>query len=151
VATQWPSVVAALVSTFQGAAGPSDAVYDGPPVGSDLPVRWVTVGWVQENEQAASGQVRQVQSPDGFQWDEAGTVLCEIVAQTGDVDLPGMRSSAFAFLDVLTTAVRKDRTLGGVLSKNGTTEISLEPIPQAAANGTEFWLRFTVTYTTTTL
>lgn len=148
MATKWPQVVAALVNTWQGAAGPTDAVYDGPPVGTDVPLRWVTVGWAEDEASASGGSSRRVQEYDGLVWGETGTVLCEIVAQAEDPSLSAVRASAFQFFDTLRSAVEADKSLDGVLSPDATVELATDAWPEADAEAAIFHIRVTVTYTT---
>jgi hypothetical protein len=147
--TKWPAVVDALFQLWQGVAGPTDAVYDGPPVTSDIPLRWVTVGWAEDDAGAASGSPRRVQMYDGSVWGEEGTVLCEIVAQAEDPSLSAVRASAFEFFDALAAAIEADRTFGGVLSPEATVEVQADGFPETDANAAIFHIRVTVTYTTT--
>jgi hypothetical protein len=147
--TKWPALVSALVSLWQAHAGPDDGVYDGPPVTVDIPLRWVTVGWAEDDQGVASGSPRRMPMYDGSIWGESGNVLCEIVAQTTSGDLSVARASAWEFFDVLAAAVRSDRTFGGVLSPEATVEIQGDGFPEADAGAAIFHIRVEVTYTTT--
>lgn len=148
--TRWPAIVSGLVALWQGAvAGDTDAVYDGPPVTADTPLRWVTVGWAEDDAGAASGSSRRVPMYDGTIWGEEGTVLCEIVAQAEESDISAPRASAFDFYDTLAAAVEADRTLGGLLSPDSTIELQADGFPEADAGAAIFHIRVTVTYTTT--
>jgi hypothetical protein len=149
MATKWPTIVSTLVALWQGAAGPDDGVYFGPPVTSDIPLRWVTVAWAEDDAGAASGSPRRVQMYDGSTWGESGTVLCEIVAQAESSDLETTATSAWQFFDVLTAAVEADRTLGKVLSPDSSIEVQGEGFPEADGTTSIFHIRVTVTYTTT--
>lgn len=148
--TKLPAVIAGLMAVWQPVAtGPDDAVYDSVPVGTDIPLRWVTVGWAEDDNGGSTGTVRQMPMYDGTVWGEDGTVLAEIVAQSTTDPLPTVRASAFAFYDALFAAVQADRTLGGVLSRDSTIDLSAEGWPAADAATAEFHIRITVTYTTT--
>ena len=149
MATKWPSIVTALVTLWQAAAGPTDAVYDGPPVTTDIPLRWVTVGWAEDDAGVTSGSPRRMQVYDGATWGEQGTVECEIVAQSEYPDLAAVRAQAWTFFDVLTAAVEADRTLGEVLSPDSMIEVQGDGFPEADAGAAIFHIRVTVTYTTT--
>jgi hypothetical protein len=150
MAVQWPLVKAALVSTWQTACGPTDAVYAGVPTTSDLPSRWVTVGYMETGTGPASGTWKQTLANDGFQYDEAGEVHCTLEVQSGD-DEATTEASAFAFYGVLDSAVRSSKRLGGVLSGNGYIELTGELIPYASGTGSRTVMAITVTYLTTTL
>jgi hypothetical protein len=149
MATKWPLIVSYLVGLWQSAAGPTDGVYDGPPVTSDIPLRWVTVGWAEDDQGVASGSPRRVQMYDGATWGESGTVLCEIVAQAESPDLPSVRAAAWQFFDVLTAAIEADRTLGKVLSPDSSIEVVGDGFPEVDGTAAIFHIRVTVTYTTT--
>ena len=147
--TKQPAVIAGLLAVWQPVAGPTDAVYDSVPVGSDTPLRWVTVGWAEDDTGGSTGTVRHLQMYDGATWGEEGTVLCEIVAQSTSDPLPTVRASAFAFYDDLFAAVMADRRLGGVLSPDSSVQLECEGWPRADASAAEFHIRIVVTYTTT--
>lgn len=150
MAVQWPLVKAALVSTWQAAAGPADVIYAGVPTTSDLPARWVTVGYLDDGNGAASGTWKQTLSNDGVQYDEVGEVHCTLQVQGGD-DEATTEASAFAFYGVLDAAVRASKRLGGALSGNGFIDLTGELIPYASGTGSRAVMAITVTYSTTTL
>jgi hypothetical protein len=147
--TKLPAVITALIAVWQPVAGPDDAVYDSVPVGSDIPLRWVTVGWAEDDAGGSTGTIHHQQMYDGSVWGEQGTVLAEIVAQSTTDLLPVVRASAFAFYDDLFAAVEADRTLGGVLSPDSSIQLECEGWPKADVSAAEFHIRVVVTYTTT--
>lgn len=147
MAAQWPVVVARLLALLPTLPGWSTVtVIDGPLVSADVPDDYVTVGYV-DNDQG--GSYTQVQDPNGFQWQETGTVRCQLSCVTGDADLPAVRVRAFALIDAVEAAVRADRRLG-VLSPSGTSELDVDVLSLSNANGTAQQLTFTLHYTTVT-
>lgn len=150
MAAQWPKVKARLLillPTLAGWAGVVEEVYNGPPVGDVDAVVYAAVGYVPGND--SGGSYTSTQSPDGFQYIEAGSVLGEIVAASGDDDYPTVEAQAFALLDAFDAAIRADRTLG-VLSQEGTAELSADVLPAADGDGAVVTLAFTLSYYTVT-
>ncbi len=148
MAAQWPRVVTWLVATLPNLPGWSGvAVYDGPPTTGDNPVQYVTVGYV-ENDLA--GTYSLTQDPGGFQWQETGEVRSQLVVNSGDSDLSGLRVTLFGLADALEANVRADRTLGGTLSLRSqvtfTGEVLSVTNQQGSAQAAVLTLRyFTVT------
>lgn len=148
MASAWPAVVNKLVAIWTAAAQPGDGVFDGPPTGVDLVNRWVTVGHQEDSDQAASGTFQLSAEYDGQMWRETGSVHNEIIVISGDPGAATVRAAAFAFLDVLTSAVRADTTLGGVLGPGSTLDLVVEPIPVGDASTAEQRLLLSVNYST---
>ena len=120
--TAWPVVAAKLVDLFT-AAGASQVFY-GQPVTASSAKEYVTVGFVEDDD---GGGYAIEPIYDGTMLGETGSVVCQIVAQSGDTDISVHRSRVFAIADAFQAAVRADRTLGGVLSTDGTctTEVAV--------------------------
>ncbi len=149
MAAQWPQVKAWLVRTIPTLPGMTGvSVYSGPPESGEQPERYVTVGYVTDDH---GGSYQLAQSPDGFQWDEAGEVRSEVVAQVGDSDPAIAQGEAFVIADALDRVIRSDHTLGKTLSANGTAETHVEVHSISNAGGTATALVHTLRYTTTTL
>jgi hypothetical protein len=89
--TAWPQVVARTVVLFQSVT--TAPVYDGPPVTSAAPPDYVTVGYVEDD---AAGTYSSEAIYDGSLSQETGTVVSQIVAQSGDTNLAACRARAFA-------------------------------------------------------
>lgn len=144
MATAWPKVATALVALlptlprFTGVA-----VYDGPPVGSETPYDYVTVGYV-EDEDAGSYETEHG-LVDGY-LTESGEVRCHFVSQSGDEVLP--RAEVFALIDAVEVALRSDPTLGGVLSDDATCLLSGVVSSVQNANGSAQSVVVAVVYTT---
>lgn len=148
MASQWPVVhgrLVALLPTLPGWSGVP--VYDGPPVTGDAPMRYVTVGFV--NDEVSAGSFAHERAGNGFQVQETGNVRCELVTAIGTADLPEMRAAAFALLDALEVAIRADQTLG-VLPAASTTSLEVDVIPTQSTSGAVQRLVFSVNYFTVT-
>ena len=150
MATVWPNVVNWLLTTLPTLPGWSAvAVIDAAPVpGGQDDTSYITVGYTGTGD--TGGQYTQTESLDGFGVDEAGHVLCDLVYQTGDDQMSVVRSAAFALVDALRARVKSDRTLGGVLSPNGTVSISVDPLNVQNTAGVAQSLLLTFAYTTVT-
>ncbi|GAC1375211.1 MAG: hypothetical protein NVSMB4_03250 [Acidimicrobiales bacterium] len=147
MASQWPLVVSRMVTLLKGLPAWSNvAVYDGPPVTGDIPNQWCTVGYVEDDK---AGNYVGTQHDDGFSRHETGEVRCQLACNTGDDDLPGMRTQLFGLLDAVDAAVRADRRLG-VLSPEGTSTFSVEVESFKSAHGTAQVAVFALHYTTVT-
>jgi len=143
VSAAWPVVAAHLVALFD--AGTEAPVFDGPPVTSAAPPDYVTVGYV-EDDTAGTYFVEAVY--DGSISQETGTVVSQIVCQSGDTDVAACRTRAFAIEQQLRDAVKADHTLG-VLSPDGTSTLTTDVQVVQNANGSAVSLILTYGYTTT--
>lgn len=139
----WPAVTARLIDLFRSAT--SVPVLDGPPVTSSAPPDYVTVGYV-EDDTAGTYFVESIY--DGSLWQETGTVVCQIVAQSGDANLAACRARAFAIEQQLRDAVAADHTIG-VLSPDGTSTLTTDVLSVQNPNGSAQSLVLTYGYTTT--
>ena len=147
MATQWPLVVARLLTLLPTLPGWSAVtVLDGPLISVDVPTDYITVGYVTSE---VAGNYASVQEPDGFRYGETGDVQSQLNCTTGDSDLPGVRARAFALADAFDAAVRADRRLG-VLSAEGTSELSVQVESLENAAGTATVLILTLHYFTVT-
>lgn len=147
MAAAWPLVVDRLVAwlpTLPGWTGVP--VYDGPPVTGDAPLTYVTVGFVVGED--FGGSYEQTRNGEGG-WqgalEEAGTVRCEVVAATGDVDLPSMRARVFALVDAWDAGIAADETLG-VLGSSSIASLAVDVQPLQTDRGTTQRLTVTVSY-----
>jgi len=147
MATQWPVVHARLVALLPTLAGWPPFVFDGPPVTGDDPQVYATVGYAFGFDGA--GRFSQTRAGNGFQVEETGSVQCEVVSVTGDVDLALMRSQAFALMDALDAELRRDQTLG-VLPQASTCSLSVDVVPAQATSGAVQRLPFSIDYFTIT-
>lgn len=148
MATQWPLVVQRLLVMLPALPGWSGVkVYDGLPVTGDAPSDYVTVGYVSSD---VAGSYQTVMSPDGYQWEETGVVRSELASVSGDGDLSEVRGRMFGLLDALDASIRADRTLGGVLSREATTELVVDVMSVQNSAGAAQSVVFTVHYFTVT-
>ncbi|MGZ4617175.1 MAG: hypothetical protein ACXV3F_00295 [Frankiaceae bacterium] len=148
MAAQWPHVKAWLAATIPTLSGLSDVqVFTGPPVSGEDPDRYVTIGYVTDDK---GGTYQQVQSDDGFVWQETGEIHSQIVAQSGDEDESIAEGGAFAIADAIDAAIRNDRRLGNTLSPDSTVESVVEVLSVSNAAGTATALVHTLRYITTT-
>lgn len=147
MATQWPLVAQRLVALLPTLPGWDQvAVFDGPPITGDDPPFYCTVGYVEDDQ---SGNYTTTQDPNGFQRIEAGEVRSQLVCRTGEDDLAGMRTQAFALTDALDAAIRADRRLG-VLSPQGTSDLVVDVLSVQNEAGTAQALVIALHYTTVT-
>jgi hypothetical protein len=128
MAFMWPQIKTWLVTNLPTITGVP--VFNGPPVSGDNPTSYITVGWTGTGDSA--GDFQQTYADDGLGMLEDGTVLCDFVAQSGDIDLAGSETTVFAMADALNQALRADKSLGGLLDEPAT--IWLQISPQAIQN-----------------
>lgn len=148
MSAQWPVVIQRLVDLLPTLPGwDTCTVYDGPPPTAN-PKTYATVGYQPDSEHA--GTYSSSQAPDGYQRVEVGSVIGQLVCETGSVDVPLMRGRAFVLMDAFDAYIRANRTLGGTLSPEGTVDLTVDPLPVANKNGTAFALNFSVEYLTVT-
>jgi hypothetical protein len=139
----WPQIVNWHVQNLPTITGIAN-VYDGPPVTGDEPNQYIVVGATATGD--TGGDAAQTYGEDGFGLYEDGTILCDVVAQTGDVDVATMRTQAFALVDSWNAALRADRTLGGLMNPNNNIELTVTPIPVQNNQGSAVRLLVTVSY-----
>lgn len=148
MAVQWPNVAAGLVALLPTLPGWQQvSVFDGPPVSSDTPTDWVTVGFLEGD---VAGTYTVMQDPSGFMYAEAGEVRCHLACNSGDTDLSQVRGRAFGLANALDTAIRGDRTLGGVLPPESSVELAVDVQSVQDPKGSAQALVLTVRYTTVT-
>lgn len=143
----WPQVVNRLTTVLPTLPGWSGVpVYDGPPVTADAPPTYVTVGFVLGED--FGGSYEQTRNGDGG-WQgalvEAGTVRCEVVSATGNVDLPAVRTKTFALVDSWEEWVSADETLG-VLGASSVSSLAVDVVPAQTTAGSSQRLAVTLTY-----
>ena len=143
----WPGVVGYLLATLPTLPGwGAVLVFDGEPVTGDDPNDWASVGYITDDH---GGSFVRNNNPDGSGVDEVGTVRCDLTCQSGDEGLTAVRARAFALASTLDRKLNNDRTLGGVLSQNGTTTLTVDVLSIEAPDGVAQSLSLTVAYTTT--
>lgn len=141
-------VLTALVATFQAAVGTTVPVYDGLPATASADLAFVVVGDDGDptGGDTAAGTVTQQRGVDRIdgRTTETGDVTCALICQTGDDDLPGLRSTSRTLMAALETAIRADRTLGGVVIRSNVDTVDLWQTRNA--NGSAVRRVFTVHY-----
>lgn len=148
MAIQWPHVKAWLADTIPTLAGLSDvAVTNGPEVSGEAPSRYVTVGVVDDEEDAGTFERSLIY--DGSVWSETGEVRSTIVAQSGDSDPTDAEVGAFAIAEAIDAKVQADPTLDGTLSPDSEVRSSFDVKSISNSRGTATELVHVLTYTTT--
>lgn len=149
MAAAWPLVkrrLVALLPTLPAWAGVR--VFDGPPVTGEVPAEYCTVGFVLGED--FGGTYEQTRTGENG-WEgcleETGQVRCEIVCQTGDVDMAAMQDRAFTLVDAWEAAVSADETLG-VLGPASSASLAVDVQPTQTNTGTVQRLTVTLTYLT---
>lgn len=146
MAAAWPAVVDYLVTNCTS-LWPTVMVFDGAFDSGDDPDDYATIGHAADSDEGSPGSYTQTGNLDGYSLAEVGSVLCELVCQTGNDDAVNpQRAHAFTLLDLVEAHVRKDQTLSGALSVNGTATLACQPLV-SQGRGTAFSLLFTLNYT----
>lgn len=147
----WPSVKAALLELLPGLlptvpGWSGGVVYNGPPVTRDAVPSFVTVGFVVGED--FGGSYEQTRNGEaGWQGalEESGTVRCEVVCSTGDVDLPTVEDRAFALVDAWDALIAADETLG-VLPVSSSASLAVDVQPAQTDKGAVQRLTVTLSY-----
>jgi hypothetical protein len=149
MAAQWPLVVDRLLYLLPTLPGWNVvSVFDGALYDNANAV-YCTVGHAFDGVSATAGSYTSTQTADGFQRLEAGTVVGELVSTDSDPEQPTDRGVVFDLMDAFETYVRNDRTLG-VLSHEGTSDLTVEVNTSQNVPGSSYALRWALNYTTVT-
>lgn len=141
----------ALVPIFTTAVAPV-VVFNGPAVKAP-PKRFLLVG--SDGGDSGMGDsdedgavIEQSVSSLGNTWrDERGVITCAAWAWSGDTKLDQVRTHVSDVLDAVETALRSDRTLGGVLAPPGRVEFGgIRIRERQTAEGAVIRAVFTVSY-----
>lgn len=140
-------VLAALVGILQTALGTAVPVYDGLPATASADLQFLVVGddgdpTSGDNPAGSTTQTR-AERMDG-RTTETGDVTCALICQTGDDDLPALRTASRLLMLGIETALRADRTLGGVAVRSNVDDVTLWQTRNA--NGSAVRRVFTVHY-----
>lgn len=143
MAAAWPKLTERLIALLPTLPGWSAVtVYDGPPVTSDAPIDYITVGWVPGEDFAGSyEQARGV----GNLLEENGSIRSELVCVDGGGDLNAVRDRAFALVDAWEQSLADDQTLG-VLLPSSTASLSVDVEPAQTTAGAVQRLTVTLVY-----
>ena len=152
MATQWPLLTARLVALLPTLSGWSAVqVFDGPPVTSEIPTSYCTVGYVDDdNVGSYADDLSQV---GNIFTAETGEVRCRLVVVTGDIDsdadgksdLATIRTAAFTLIDALRASLRTDPRVG-VLPAGSTTSLTVDVGAAQNERGSGQRLDFTLSY-----
>ena len=149
MAVQWHPIKAGLVALLPTLPGWVDliTVYPGRcPTGSS-PANYATVAYTTNGQ---TGNYRFEQAPDGFRLIETGGVPIELNCSSGSEDPAVTEALVVAALDGLEAAIRRDRTLGGILSREGYFTVSGTPTPVMNTLGTAYLTLLGLNYYTVT-
>jgi hypothetical protein len=148
------SVPAALGGTYDlfvsalAVAKPDVAVYFGPMVVTDPPRTFVVVGYSEDEDQSAiQGDTERFGGEGTPQEDYS--IACVIQTVDGDAqDLRLTLTETAAVYDILTAAVRADRTLAGAIKPPGLAELGgfawvLDQLEDGAVCQVEFQVQVT--------
>jgi hypothetical protein len=144
--SRWGAVVDALV-VLVGTTSAAQ-VFDGPPNTADSLTEYVTVG-ATEDPDDDGGEIGQEWNGIGAGTkQETGQVVCAVLVGTGDDVVKTARDRALVIFGEVETALRADKTLGGVIT-SGWCEMSTgRPRQRRNTNGLYVRVEFTVDYQT---
>jgi hypothetical protein len=131
-------------------------VFEGPLVANATPPkRFVLVGSDggddgQGNPSDDGAVIRQSPSALGNDWhDEDGDIVCAVWRWAGDTDMTLLRADVEAAVAQLESAIRADRTLGGVLVAGYRAGITEQRVRETqTSQGAVIRVAFTVSYRT---
>lgn len=111
--SQWPAVVAALLTQLDANVTLAGKVYDGIPVTAESIADGVFIGVVLDEDTGDAGSIEQNWHELGGlpPKDETGWVRCTVVSQRGDTDLSAPRTAAFALLAAVESVCRTNYSL----------------------------------------
>lgn len=139
----WPTVKAAVLDLLTALPAFSAVqVFDGRVITADVPLDYVTVGWVPGED--FGGSFEQVDELGGLLL-ENGTLRSEIVCTAGETDLSVVEARAFALFVAWQAAVRADGTLG-VLPQGSASSLAVDAQPEQTDRGSVQRLVVTLTY-----
>lgn len=147
-APRWPDVYNGLLTLLPSLpAFAGVPVYDGQPITQDVPLAWVSIGYVTDD---SAGQFAQVRDASDFATIETGDIKCHLAAVDGGTDLAVTRNVAFGLLGVWQNALRNDKTLGGAVPDMQEINLSTAVLDPENQQGSATSLLVTVTYETLT-
>jgi len=122
--------------------------FDGPPNTAEGPTEYVIVGGTDDPDDDA-GEITQAWNGLGAgAKQETGEVTCAVLVGTGDDVVKTARDRALVILGEIETALRADKTLGGVLVSGWCEMASGRPSQRRNSNGLYARVAFTVRYQT---
>jgi len=149
MASQWPVIVDRLLVLLPSLPGWSGVeVFDGPPVTSDTPADFCTVGFVDSLDGVGDSNAGEYTKRDAVvdsMLDDLGSVRCQLTCVSGDVSQADVRARAFALADALEASLRADPRLG-VLPITSTTELGVQVLSIQNSAGAAQSLILVLTY-----
>lgn len=144
-----PAAIPAAVALFQGVTDPDEVtVQDGVPTAAETR-KYVCVGYDPDSTAAVefTQAMAALRGTGGHARKEEFEILCTLVVSSGDSDLPGLRTEAFALLALLEAAlrVRPGLSLSDTLGSGGTAQIVTGQVDQGeSAQGDAVAIRFRI-------
>lgn len=149
MSSQWPLVAARLYALLPTLPHWADVeVWDGAAFDVSK-ATFATVGHATDGVQTAAGTFTKTQASDGYRVIEQGSVACQITCTDDELDQAALRTLIFGLFDDIEAAIRTDRTLG-VLSDEGTTDLTVDITSMQTIPGAATTVAFTVDYYTVT-
>ena len=145
-ASKFGPTITALVTLFGTTSLGTDAVFDGWPLTSDVPVDYLIVGGTEDPDDD-SGEIDTDWAGLGAKArDETAEITCAILAGTGDDTIATARARALSLYFEAEALLRADPSLGGVLTSGWChiTKAVVKPVRTGA--GVYVRVRFTVAY-----
>lgn len=144
-----PGALTALVALLQAATDDDVSVHDGQPATAETP-KYICVGYDPDSVMAVefTQSMAAARGPVGHSRKEEFDILCLLVVTSGDSDLPGLRTTAFALLDEVDAIlrVRPGVSLNDALGSGGTAQLSAGQVDQGEnSRGDAIAIRFRVT------
>lgn len=149
MATQWPRVANRLLALLPTLPNWADVDVQAGAMFDTKAVTYATVGHATDGNTTTQGSYTKALALNGYQYEERGSVACQLVSFDDGPDLTDIRGTIFAMLDDLEDAIRADRTLA-VLSPEGTTDLRVDVSSSQAIPGASMDVAFSVDYFTVT-
>ena len=145
----WLTLAEGLQESLPGLAGWADVdMIDGPPHGGNTPRLYCTVGYARNEDSAGAYERDPVDAATLVT--ETGWVRCELVAVTGDQDVPGQRRRVLSLLDTLGVWLAVDARVGGRMPYVSTARLMVDVLPLITDEGSAVRAPFSVAYTART-
>lgn len=146
---QWPLIVAHLVELFPTLPHWADVQVFDDAAYDVKKVSWATVGHSTDGTTTTRGHYTWTQAPDGFRYIEQGSVACTLSTSAAGPSLTAATGLIFTLLGDLEAQIRADRTLG-VLSSEGTTDLTVDVSSAQEIPGSSVTVPFSIDYYTVT-
>jgi hypothetical protein len=141
VVSPLPAALDALLQALTLAFPDDVLIVDGPPVKTDAP-DMVMVGFTGEPGGEAititRGPADYARRSDRETYD----IVCLASSWRGGTDLKDVRDRAFGFIALISSELKRDRTIGGTVERAQLTLAGVSPLQ--ASNGVRCTVRFTV-------